>query len=170
MVKALSAAESSEQQEIGPYPDTPITEADDEVLSGQIRDARPPLVLYEILHSPSYRVPVLYIRFNDFSIKGTRRSIPTLDETYDLLVPKTERPAMQQVGVMGALSLTDHPVNNLPAYFVHPCRTSEAMAAITDGTDVKPIQYLLIWIGLIGSSAGLVIPRKLAQKINASTE
>lgn len=66
---------------------------------------------------------------------------------------------------MGALSVTDHPVFSTPAYFVHPCRTAEAMKAVNGGGKIQPQEYLLRWMGIIGQSVGLSVPVELAQAI-----
>lgn len=170
MAKLVSTPDIVEDQENASSVDVAITEDDEESLDRRTGDARTSLILYDIVYSPSYQVPVLYIRFTDFFNKENGSRMPTLDQVYDLLVPAAQRAAMQQVGVMGALSLADHPMFNLPAYFVHPCRTSEVMARMTEGRRARPIDYLLIWIGLIGASIGLTAPVKVAQKITASTE
>lgn len=68
------------------------------------------------------------------------------------------------MGVMGAMSLTEHPVTGLPAYFVHPCRTQEAMLAVTDGREVSPEKYLVLWLGVIGSSVSLSLPVEVASR------
>lgn len=66
---------------------------------------------------------------------------------------------------MGALSMTDHPITSTPAYFIHPCRTAEAMEPVTEGPRTTPEMYLLRWIGIIGQSVGLDVPSELAQEI-----
>ena len=69
--------------------------------------------------------------------------------------------------MLGALSMTDHPITGLPAYFVHPCRTAEAMRGMLDG-EVKPEAYLLMWFGLIGGGVGLEVPVELARAMAKS--
>jgi ubiquitin-like-conjugating enzyme ATG10 len=86
-----------------------------------------------------------------------------LDKVYGLLAPVSLRPQMQSIGVMGALGMTDHPVTGTAAYFVHPCRTAEALEAVTGHECVSPQRYLLLWIGLVGQSVGLDIPTELAE-------
>lgn len=81
-----------------------------------------------------------------------------------LLVPDAFRRQVEAVGIMGALSMTDHPVTNLPVYFVHPCRTQEAMQAILGGgREADPVEYLALWLGLAGGSVGLSVPVTLMQ-------
>ncbi|KAI4745388.1 hypothetical protein E4T50_04278 [Aureobasidium sp. EXF-12298] len=54
-------------------------------------------VHYDILLSPSYRVPVVYM---------TASPPVSLSQFFDLVVPHHFRDAMREVGVMGALSMT----------------------------------------------------------------
>ena len=85
-----------------------------------------------------------------------------------MLVPTSYRQQVQGVGVIGALSMTDHPVTGTPAYFVHPCRTAEAMSAVTARRNMRPEGYLLAWLGLIGPSIGLQVPLELAKAMSKS--
>ena len=75
---------------------------------------------------------------------------------------------------MGALSMTDHPISGLPVYFVHPCRTAEAMkdvlsGKLAEGRAVKPEVYLIMWMGLVGGAVGLNVPVALAEQISLDT-
>jgi ubiquitin-like-conjugating enzyme ATG10 len=166
--KVSTFAVVQQHQQITPSSDRndyEMNEEDNEVITREVKKTSPWQILYDILYSPSYQVPVLYIHFKDFINKDNGSRMPTLEQVYDLLVPDASRPSMQQVSVMGALSLADHPISNMPAYFVHPCRTAEAMASMTEGRSVRPIEYLLIWIGLIGPGVGLNVPVQVAQRI-----
>ena len=117
------------------------------------------MVVYDIIHSPSYQVPVLYITFKQHPPDGLRMgSFPPPEEMYELLVPLSHRRQVQAVGVMGALSMTDHPVSGTPAYFVHPCLTAEAMSAVAGGRQFRPVEYLSMWLGLVGPNVGLNVP------------
>lgn len=76
---------------------------------------------------------------------------------------------MRSVGVMGALSMAEHPLDGIPAYFVHPCRTQEVLSPLLDSasSDAKPwsgMQYLLLWFGVIGASVGLSVPIGVAKQ------
>lgn len=75
---------------------------------------------------------------------------------------------------MGALSMSEHPVTGIPAYFVHPCRTQEAMSPLLEyaSRDAKPcsgMQYLLLWFGVIGASVGLSVPIGVAKQFADET-
>lgn len=137
-----------------------LHEDDEEALDRSNSEIEPFLVNYDIVLSPTYQVPVLYVTFEDTRL-GLRH-LPSPVEVYDLLVPESYRPQIDGIGVMGALSLTDHPVLGCPAYFMHPCRTAEAMKQVSGGLNLEPEDYLLRWFGLIGQGVGLEIPIELA--------
>ena len=116
-------------------------------------------VCYDIVHSPTYQVPVLYLSFPG-------RSLPQPDVVYDLVVPNAQKHQVRDIGVMvGALSMTEHPLTGMPAYFVHPCRTQEAMLAVTGGQTVSSERYLLLWLGVVGPSVSLAVPLALAKRL-----
>ncbi|GAB7357236.1 hypothetical protein MBLNU459_g8216t1 [Dothideomycetes sp. NU459] len=119
-------------------------------------------VTYDILLSPSYQVPVLYLSAN----RGPSSTCQLpLSELYDVVVPEATRAALQSVGVMGAVSMTDHPATGLPVYFVHPCRTAEALRASSETNQVSPGEYLLLWLGIIGGTVGLRVPLDAARMV-----
>lgn len=125
------------------------------------------LVQCDVAYSPAYQVPVLYLTFSE---RSTNQSIalPSPDEVYGTLVPEYFKSPMRSVGVMGALSMAEHPITGIPAYFVHPCRTQEAMSPLLENASpsAKPCggtQYLLLWFGVIGASVGLNVPIGVAK-------
>ena len=121
-------------------------------------------VNYDIVYSPTYQVPVLYLSF-----PSTNRSplIPP-DEVYDLLVPYPYRAQLQAVGPMSALSMTgEHPVTGGPAYFVHPCLTLDSMQAVMAGRKVSAAEYLALWVGVVGATVGLSLPVSLARELQS---
>lgn len=71
---------------------------------------------------------------------------------------------MKDIGVLGAIGRANHPVNSLPCFWVHPCNTAEAMSEILSSLthEVSPEQYLMIWLGLVGSAVGLTLPKEMA--------
>jgi ubiquitin-like-conjugating enzyme ATG10 len=127
------------------------------------------MVRYDAVYSTSYQVPVLYLTFADAST-SKHIPLPSADEVYDMLVPQGFKASMRDVGVMGALSMAEHPITGMPAYFVHPCRTQEALtpllagASQTAGTE-PAVEYLLLWFGVIGASVGLSVPVHTASLI-----
>jgi len=120
-------------------------------------------VTYDIIHSPSYQVPTLYL-----TLASTHSPHPpTIDALYARLVPASHKPQLQTIGVMGGLSLTDHPVTGLPVYFIHPCRTAEGIEAVGGvGRDFTAGEYLMLWVGLVGGSVGLNVPVQIALAVS----
>ena len=54
-----------------------------------------------------------------------------------------------------------HPISDLPAFFIHPCNTAEALQEVGLHEDVGPEEYLLLWLGLIGTGMNLHVPSNL---------
>ncbi|GIZ49619.1 hypothetical protein CKM354_001264800 [Cercospora kikuchii] len=145
--------EDVEQTAAGRIPSDSAEDDDEEALP------RPPAqrtsqsstrLTYDIIHSPSYQVPVLYL-----SSEPLRSPEWLLECLYD--------PTAGIVGLRGTVSLTDHPETGRPVFFVHPCRTQEAMMDVLGGReDVDAVEWLFIWFGIIGSAAGLSVPTELA--------
>jgi len=61
--------------------------------------------------------------------------------------------------------IQDHPISNLPVYFVHPCMTHEAMRELCPIPNFQPIVYLLKWFGMFASVLGLTVPHDIAQQV-----
>ncbi|RMD44274.1 hypothetical protein DV735_g774, partial [Chaetothyriales sp. CBS 134920] len=106
---------------------------------------------FSIAYSPTYSVPVLWFWS------------PRLTTTVHVhaLVAEHLAQAVRSIGVMGAISQAYHPVTDMPAFFIHPCNTHGAMRAVNDGETLSQEDYLLIWLGLTGSSIGLHVPSHL---------
>ena len=72
-----------------------------------LKDKVPPASLnrlrieYEILLSPSYRVPVLYFRIRD----GRTQLITDVDVVYNRIVPQVYREQLHDVGIIGGISM-----------------------------------------------------------------
>lgn len=113
-----------------------------------------PLIHYDILLSPTYRVPTLYFHISD----PLHRFPPTMSTLYAHLVAPAYVDQTKDVGVVGGITVADHPVENRPVFFVHPCRTAEVMEASAGGIEILPFEYLTMWIGAIGKSVGLDVP------------
>ena len=130
------------------------------------------MVTYDILHSPTYQVPVLYLH-----LSPTKTCIPSPidpEALYNLLVPPSMHAQLAHIGVVGALTQTEHPLTGMTVWFVHPCRTGEVMSTVLDGDgDFKgsdrEVRYLLAWFGVVGSGAGLNVSVKLAENILVRT-
>ncbi|KAL2215662.1 hypothetical protein M432DRAFT_138980 [Thermoascus aurantiacus ATCC 26904] len=111
-------------------------------------------VEYDIILSPTYHVPVLY-----FVLRNAPRDGPAgIEAVYRYLVPHQYKTELKSVGVMGGISMGYHPESGVPAYFVHPCNTADAMKDIGGGRDITPETYLLMWLGLVGNCVNLHVP------------
>ena len=131
---------------------------DDEAVVKPTQQAGRTMVMYDVSYSPTYLTPVLYLTIK----QPLDRPPMSLDKVYGMLVPALQREQLRSIGPMGSLSMTEHPVTGLPAYFVHPCKTQEAMAAISGGRQLEPLEYLIMWLGIVGPSVGLSLPVELA--------
>ncbi|KAA6416287.1 MAG: hypothetical protein FRX48_01007 [Lasallia pustulata] len=117
-----------------------------------------PSVEYNILLSATYRVPVLYFFIRNLPANG----LQCVEAVHEYLVPKQLKAGMRNVGVMGGISMGNHPITDVPAFFVHPCNTAEAMQVIIGGRSVSVQAYLHIWFGLVAGCVGLSLPIDLA--------
>jgi ubiquitin-like-conjugating enzyme ATG10 len=119
-----------------------------------------PILSCDIVHSASYQVPVLY-----FQLCNMHWHLPpSLDIIHSILVPDFHKIPVRDVGLLGALSTSDHPVTGLPSFFIHPCQTQTAMASLHIDQFGQPDDYLLAWIGMIGSTVGLSVPLQMASQ------
>jgi Autophagocytosis associated protein, active-site domain len=55
----------------------------------------------------------------------------------------------------------NHPMSDLPAFFIHPCNTAGALEELCQDKVCSPEDYLMIWLGLVGPSVNLYIPSQL---------
>ncbi|KAK4979520.1 hypothetical protein LTR28_004217 [Elasticomyces elasticus] len=134
-------------------------EVDDEALPHHNPNSDSTLTItYDIIHSPSYRVPVLYLSCTT----PANQPISSPATLYRTLVPPLMKSQIQAIGVMGAVSATEHPITGLPCYFVHPCKTADAMRPLCAGGEVDAEGYVLRWLGLVGGGVGLNVPAALA--------
>ncbi|KAE8147034.1 autophagy-related protein Atg10 [Aspergillus avenaceus] len=138
-------------------PQVEICEDDPEAL---IRTPDPSVCLqidYDIIWSPTYQTPVLY-----FLLRHSNHPGPLgIDEVYQYLVPDQYKRELQNVGVMGGISFGYHPQSGIPAFFVHPCNTADAMKQIANPQHITPELYLIMWIGIVGSRLSLHLPREI---------
>lgn len=61
------------------------------------------ILLYDIMLSPSYRVPVVYLQLKTGAVSC---QMPDVEQLHDMVVPESRRSAMEATGVFGALSMT----------------------------------------------------------------
>jgi len=93
---AASDLNAADQEHVDSQFETP-EDHDEETIIKNSSNGLFVTVHYDILLSPSYRVPVVYMTASP--------SLP-VSHFFDLVVPHHFRGAMLQVGVMGALSMT----------------------------------------------------------------
>ena len=117
-----------------------------------------PVVKYDILLSPTYHVPTLYLYISD----PMHRFPPAMSTLNEHIIEPAYLDQTKDVGVLGGITITDHPIENRPVFFIHPCRTAEVMKAIADDRKISPFEYLIMWIGAIGKCVGLDVPIELA--------
>ncbi|KEF52017.1 uncharacterized protein A1O9_12007, partial [Exophiala aquamarina CBS 119918] len=127
---------------------------DGETLLQRHQDSNSLIIDFSVTLSPTYCVPMLW-----FSGRRQSDGRPfSLDQVYEYLVPSATHTTLRGISVMGGISMTHHPVSDLPAFFIHPCNTPEALSVLADGAALIPEDYLILWLGLIGSAVGLHIP------------
>jgi len=140
-----------------PCPDEycdPFEEEDKDPEALRPQSVRGMSVDYDIILSPICQVPVLY-----FDIRGA--AMPprfSLDQVYDMLVPERMKAQLENVGTIGGISMINHPCTDMPVYFIHPCRTADAMRNIMAGSSIQLDDYMLLWLGLVGGNVGLHAP------------
>ncbi|KAF2759406.1 hypothetical protein EJ05DRAFT_344967 [Pseudovirgaria hyperparasitica] len=119
---------------------------------------------FTIIRSPTYQVPVLYFDLLD------QHSKPVTDiaDVYRILVPEIHRCQINSIGVIGAISMTSHPITDRPTFFVHPCRTAEALSNVVSNRPYRTLDYLMLWFGIVGSTLGLSIPVELLNASNTA--
>ncbi|KAK7556316.1 hypothetical protein IWX91DRAFT_119052 [Phyllosticta citricarpa] len=117
-------------------------------------------VEYSIYSSPSYRVPVLYIGVQDYD----GGAITSIDRMGELLIPPHFKSQIEKVGIIGAVSMTNHPVTDMAVFFVHPCNTADALEAAASTLNPSPLEYLQLWFGIVGACVGLDFPLALTSQ------
>lgn len=133
-----------------------LTRSHQEVLPVPSERSEPMIMVeYHILLSPGYQVPVLYFRTIAHA-SGVSLAV-SLPDIYNLLVDTDSRTQVENIGVMGGISQSDHPIFGHPFYFVHPCNTADAMRE-WEGDEMTSERYLMIWLGLVGPVVGLFLP------------
>ncbi|KAJ9201133.1 hypothetical protein DTO027B5_7711 [Paecilomyces variotii] len=164
--KALAPIDTSNeadpQRAEDELPTDQVEEDDNEALIRPAYRAPRIEIEYSIVRSPTYQVPVLYFTWRHAPPAGPRG----IDAVYTYLVPDQYKDELQAVGVLGAISMGDHPETGTPAYFVHPCNTADALTQIADGKNLDPESYLLLWFGLVGNCVNLHLPRELLASDN----
>ncbi|KAF2630567.1 hypothetical protein BU25DRAFT_407862 [Macroventuria anomochaeta] len=77
-----------------------LREEDDEVVESSTSPRA--VVHYDVVLSPSYRVPVMYCTISDTQ----HRYPPTMETLYSYVIPLAFRPQAEHVGVIGGITVT----------------------------------------------------------------
>ncbi|OCK95381.1 uncharacterized protein K441DRAFT_557173 [Cenococcum geophilum 1.58] len=133
-------------------------EIDEEALQLRVPANHGLMVEYDIVLSPTYQVPVLYFRIRDAGCALP----PSIDTLYRYVIPKQFKSQVESFGIIGGITMTEHPVTNLPVFFVHPCNTAAALEASFHGREITSEQYMQLWIGTVGWHVGLRVPIAIA--------
>ncbi|KAF2266406.1 hypothetical protein CC78DRAFT_615211 [Lojkania enalia] len=147
--KPPTAQQTPEEQEIG--------EDDDEALLDH--PSEQVAVQYDIIYSTSYQVPVIYFRVKD----PAYRFPPTMEILYQYIIPRQFKQQTDNTGVIGGITVADHPFTNSPAFFIHPCRTAKVLETSLETKDIGPKEYLILWMTAFGNYIQLGMPAYLAQ-------
>lgn len=102
-------------------------------------------VEYHVLFSPSYSVPVMYLRVYNSAGEpewSTDKVCDILDLPDDLKVSLLKQGLTQQ----------PHPHLQTPFLQLHPCHTSKFMTSVHNYTN-----YLTSWLSLVGPSVGIYL-------------
>jgi ubiquitin-like-conjugating enzyme ATG10 len=152
---------ASKQDDIAePFETLHKFEGEDDDALAVVKSETESFLLCDLVHSASYQVPVLY-----FQVCNTLwHSPPSLDTLHSILVPDLHRIHVQNVGILGAISKSDHPVTGIPLFFVHPCQTLAAMTSLQISQSGEPDDYLLGWIGIMGAAVGLSVPVQMVSR------
>ncbi|KAF9579199.1 hypothetical protein BGW38_004634, partial [Lunasporangiospora selenospora] len=126
-------------------------------------------VTYHIVYSPSFQVPVLY--FNACRSNGL---ILPLEQIYESLVPNDWRTGVRNAGLSGGISQQDHPVLNVPFFYLHPCETVPLMETVQSGQNFDESgsfleSYIMTWISLTGQAVGLAVSTQAASEAALAT-
>ncbi|KAG4414992.1 hypothetical protein IFR04_011866 [Cadophora malorum] len=134
---------------------------DNEPLPQYTQYSHQPYVTYEIHLHPTYSMPTLWFTLHDLPMGE-----PTFDleSVYRYLVPPEFKSKLRAAGITGGVSAAPHPITDVPAFFIHPCQTKEAM----ENFDCPMEKYLMLWMGLVGGCVGLWVPPEMAQEDNSN--
>ncbi|KAF9943293.1 hypothetical protein BGZ67_003056 [Mortierella alpina] len=144
-------------------------------------------VSFHIIFSPSYQVPVLYFnayrhgeddvvllshRFTEKGLNsGEYGTAIALEEIYESLVPEAWRSSIRDAGINGGISQQDHPILNVPYFYMHPCETVQLMETIAlsqaeESNSRSFIEnYIMTWLSFTGQAIGISVPTVVATRV-----
>lgn len=117
---------------------------------------------YHILYSCSYSAPVLY--FRAFTLEG--RSV-TLEDVWSSVHPNFRR--CLQNSPLTAITQQEHPLLGQPFFMLHPCRTEEFLRPVLQEEQPRPVNYVLLWLSVVGPVVGLDVPLKYCTQLHPSS-
>lgn len=110
-------------------------------------------LVFHIIYSESYSVPVLYI-----NISRSNGSIFKYGEVYNFFnLIETDR--NQELGIV--LTQQEHPILFTPFYFMHPCKTSQWMDQTSLGSNAN-LNFTLKWLSFVFSALRIPLDIKYA--------
>ncbi|CAH8541430.1 unnamed protein product [Heterobilharzia americana] len=115
------------------------------------------LVEYRVVHSQSYQVPVLLIRFQTKSGRSLHHNKFWSENLRSSAFPISIDPLP-----LSGLSEIEHPYLGVPFYQFHPCKTASLMSEVFSSTasqSIDPVKYMIMWFSLIASPLGLHLPQ-----------
>lgn len=108
------------------------------------------VIVYHIIYSSSYSVPVLY--FNAYHENG---KLLTLDEIWNK-VPTCYQSRIE-TKKWETITQQEHPILGIPYFMIHPCYTADFMK------DCSSSNYLLSWLSIVGPLAGINLSLEYAK-------
>jgi len=87
----------------------------------------------------------------------------SLEEIYESLVPEAWRSSVRDAGLSGGISQQDHPILNVPYFYMHPCETVSLMETILKNQEADRSRsfldsYISTWLSFTGQAIGLAVP------------
>jgi len=118
-----------------------------------------------IAYSHTWRLPVLW-----FTVQHPDRTLfSSRDEVVKVLVAlHHQNEQSNELSSWEFVSLDEHPATGLPAYYLHPCRTSERLKLLhlvdENGEGKAQGETLLTWMTLVLPSVGLCVKATTFQR------
>ena len=86
-----------------------------------------------------------------------------MEEIYESLVPEAWRSSVRNAGLSGGISQQDHPILNVPYFYMHPCETVSLMETILKNQEQDRSRsfldsYVSTWLSFTGQAVGLSVP------------
>ncbi|KAG0011287.1 hypothetical protein BGZ80_000799, partial [Entomortierella chlamydospora] len=87
----------------------------------------------------------------------------SLNEIYGSLVPEEWRSSIMNAGLNGGISQQDHPILNVPYFYMHPCETVPLMETVQSNQSFENAtsfldSYIMTWLSFTGQAIGITIP------------